>query len=43
MPRTQRSISLDERIWYKIEKLRGSLPRSRFVGKIISNELGEGN
>jgi len=43
VPQIQKSISLDERVWFKIEKLRGNLPRSRFVGKIISNELGKLN
>ena len=35
----QKSISLNDKTWEKIDKLRVSLPRSKFVGRIIEEEL----
>ena len=39
MSQIQKSISLDEKTWEKIDRIRLDLPRSRFVSKIISKEL----
>ena len=39
MTQTQKSISLSEGTWIKIEKMRNDLPRSRFVANIIADGL----
>jgi len=39
VPQIQKSISLNQRTWVKIEKMRKGLPRSRFVAKIIADGL----
>lgn len=45
MSQIQKSISLDEKTWEKIDRLRIDLPRSRFVARIIAKNLkdSEGN
>lgn len=39
MVRIQKSISLDEKTWKIIDELRDTIPRSRFVAKILKSEL----
>jgi metal-responsive CopG/Arc/MetJ family transcriptional regulator len=39
MSQIQKSISLDEKIWEKIDQIRDDLPRSRFVARIITERL----
>ena len=43
MSQIQKSISLNEQIWQKIDRIRQDLPRSRFVAKIIAKELDPNN
>jgi hypothetical protein len=35
----QKSISLDEKTWNTIDELRNTVPRSRFVAKLINSGL----
>ncbi len=36
----QKSITLDQRQWSKIDKIRGNVPRSAFLQKLVDNALG---
>ena len=38
-----RSISFEGNLWSRIDKLRGDVPRSRFIEKIIFNDLKSPN
>ncbi|MDH3611248.1 MAG: hypothetical protein OEM79_05745 [Nitrosopumilus sp.] len=39
MMKIQKSISLEEKTWKLIDELRISIPRSKYVGEFIDNEL----
>ncbi len=41
MSQIQKSISLNEKTWEKIDRLRLDLPRSRFVSRIIAKSLND--
>jgi len=39
--KTQRSLTFEENIWGQIDELRGDIPRSRFVEKLVIGGLEE--
>ena len=41
MSQIQKSISLNEKKWKQIDLLRGDIPRSRYISKIIAEGLKE--
>jgi len=36
----QRSINLEHSVWEKLDSLKGDVPRSKFVEKIICKSIG---
>jgi hypothetical protein len=41
MNNTTKTISFDQELWLKIDKLKGDVPRSRFVARLIADGLSK--
>ena len=39
--KTARTMTFEEMLWQKIDVIRGDIPRSRFIEKIIIDTLGD--
>lgn len=37
--KTQRSLTFDESTWLSIDDIRGEIPRSRFIEKIVKKSI----